>query len=136
MKNGDYIFATGDSLEMDLELDSEVDIDQITMMLCFNSSSGEMAAEWNSWFNGDYLKLVKGHQRFHISLGPLRLNPGTYHISLVVTSENQMDHLLWIHYGWSFRIGGKRMGSAPYEIYGSVSSSKVISKDKNEGVIR
>ena len=122
MENGDYILTTGEPLEMNLELDSEVDVDQMTLILTFLSSSGDFVAEWNSWFNGDYLKLHKGRQMFYISLDSLRLNPGTYHISLVVTSENQMDHLLWVYCGWAFRIDGKRVGNAPYEIDGSIST--------------
>ncbi|MGB7533071.1 MAG: ABC transporter ATP-binding protein [Halobacteriota archaeon] len=123
MEKGDYILTTGKPLEINLELDSEVDVEPMTLMLCFNSSSGEMVAEWNSFFNGNCLKLHKGYQKFHISLDSLRLNPGTYLISLIVTSKNQMEHLLWVHYGWTFRINGEQVGNAPYEIDGSISSS-------------
>ncbi len=121
VENDEYILTTGEPLEMNLELDSEVDAEQMTLIICFLSSSGEFVAEWSSWFNGVRLKLGKGRQKFHISLGPLQLNPGTYHMSLIVTSENRIEHLLWVHNGWIFRIEGKRIGNAPYEIEGSIS---------------
>ena len=66
MENGDYILSTDEPLEIKLEIDSEIDIEQMTLMLCFNSSSGEMVAEWNSWFNGNHLKICKGRQVFYI----------------------------------------------------------------------
>jgi len=135
-ENEDYILTTGETLEMNLKLYSEVNVKQMTMMLTFSSLSGEFVAEWNSWFDEHSLNLNKGYQRFNISLSPLRLNPGTYNISLIVTSENRIEHLLWIHHGWVFRIEGKRIGNAPYEINGSVSFSKVMGMGKNDGVTR
>lgn len=122
MENHRYILTTGAPLEMDFELDSKENVKQVTLILCFISSSGEFVAEWNSWFNGQLnLKLQRGRQKFSISLNSVQLNPGTYHLSLVVTSGNQIEHLLWIHCGWTFRIDGKQVGNAPYEMDGSIS---------------
>ncbi len=118
VENENYILTTGEPLEVNFELDSEADFEQTTMMLTFSSSSGEFVAEWNSWVNGDYLKLHKGRQMFCISLDLVRLNPGTYHISFVVTSQNRMEHLLVVYQGWTLRVIGKRLGNAPYQIKG------------------
>ena len=136
MKNGNYILDTGDTLEMTLELDSEVDSEQMTIMLTFSSSSGEFVAEWNSWFNKHDIRLNKGYQKFNISLYHLRFNPGAYNISLVITPKNRIHHLLFIYYGWTIHLEGRRFGNAPYQISGSISSQKVMEMDKNYEVIR
>jgi lipopolysaccharide transport system ATP-binding protein len=120
VENENYILTTGDPLELNFELDSAADFEETTMMLTFNSSSGEFAAEWNSWFHGGYLRLHKGRQMFLISLDVVRLNPGTYHISFVVTSRNRMKHLLVVHQGWTLRVVGERFGNAPYQIMGRI----------------
>ena len=124
VKNDHYILQKNGSLEMELELDAETEFKNISVILSILTLSGEYVAEWNSWVNGDHLNLRKGHQRFQVSLAPLRFNPGTYNMSLVITSENRLDPLLWIHQGWSFCIIGKRIGNAPYQINGSISSSE------------
>jgi lipopolysaccharide transport system ATP-binding protein len=124
VENGRYIVTADDRLTMDLELESEVSLKEVILMLAFISSSGEFAAEWNSYVNGDCLTLRNGRQNFHISLYPLRLNPGTYDMSLIVSSENRIDTLLWIHHGWKFRMNGKRFGDASYQIEGTISSAE------------
>lgn len=118
-----HILTTGQPLKINLGLDSEFDVGQMTLILSFVSSSGDFIAEWNSWFNGYELGLRRGHQAFHISLDSLRLNPGVYYISLIVTSKNLIEHLLWVRNGWTLRIDGKRYGNAPYEINGSITRS-------------
>lgn len=120
VENENYILTIGEPLKVVFELDSESDFNQTTMMLTFSSSSGEFVAEWNSWVDGDYLKLHKGRQIFCISLDLVRLNPGTYHISFVVTSRNRMEHLLVVHQGWTLKVMGERVGNAPYQIKGHI----------------
>ena len=124
VENGRYVLTADDPLTMDLELESEVNLKSARLMLQFISSSGEFVAEWNSFVNGDCLTLHKGRQSFHISLYPLRFNPGTYDMSLIVSPENRIEHSLWIHHGWTFRIDGKRVGEASYQIEGTISSSE------------
>jgi len=116
-----FFLTSGQPLEINLELESKEIFDSVTLKLSFISPSGESVAEWNSWFNGDYLKLPKGQKMFRISLDSLWFNPGTYHVSLIVTSKNRIEHLLWIHRGWTLHIKGERYGNAPYEISGSIS---------------
>lgn len=120
-ENGCYLLAGDEPLKIDLELDSETNVEPATIMLCFLSPSGELIGEWNSWFNEDCLSLY-GRQRFQVSLYPLRLNPGTYRVSLIVTSANRLDPLLWIDGGWTLRIDGERIGSTPYQIEGSITT--------------
>ena len=89
-------------------------------MLTFKHSSGEFVAEWNSWYNGKSIKLHKGEQQFHLSIGPLWLNPGVYYLSLTVTSANKMEHLLVVYHGWALKITGERRGNVPCQFNGEI----------------
>ncbi len=123
--SGSYLVHTGGPLDVTFDLDSDIDGEQINLILAFFSSSGEFVAEWNSWFTEQNLRLYRGRQIFNISLHELRLNPGIYNASLIITSGDKMHHLLWVDNGWSFRVEGGQFGNAPYEISGSISGTRL-----------
>lgn len=117
--NGYYTLITGAPLNLNIELFSELDQDHISLILTFVHASGEFVGEYNSWFRGEKLYLIRGYNKLHITLESLSLNTGIYHISLVITSRNRMDHLLVINRLSSLSIKGERFGNAPYQINGS-----------------
>ena len=119
-EKGNYMLTIGEALEITFELDSEIDVEQTTFMVKFLSSHGEYVAEWNSYFDNHNIRLDKGHNKFKVLLHPLRLNPGTYSITLTINPKDEMHHLLWIDKGWTISLKGNKYGSAPYQIRGSV----------------
>jgi lipopolysaccharide transport system ATP-binding protein len=119
-ENGYFQSPVGLPIELDLILFSDTEIDPAIFMLTFKHSSGEFVAEWNSWYNKKNIKLCEGEQQFHLSIGPLWLNPGVYYLSLTVTSENKMDHLLVIYHGWTLRITGERRGNVACQFNGEI----------------
>jgi len=120
-ENGYFVTTTGAPLKLNLELFSEYDNDYITLILAFVHSSGEFVAEYNSWFKNEDLDLKKGGHKFHIVLEPLWLNTGIYHLSLVITTRNRMEHLLVINRLSSLYVTGERFGNAPYQINGAIT---------------
>lgn len=119
---GNYIIDSGAPMEVALELCSDKDAVDVSIILSILAISGEYVAEWNSWFNHHNLTLKKGCQKFNIMIDRLSLNPGAYTLSLVVTSENSIMHLLWIDKGWTLKVTGSRIGNAPYEIPGTITA--------------
>ncbi len=115
-----HVLPAGDVFDLDLEVDSAVEEESIIVMVTFLHSSGEFVAELNSWYQGQDLALKKGPQRFAITVGPLWLNPGIYHLSLVVTSKNKMEHLLFMYKGWSLKMVGERLGNVQCQMGGSI----------------
>jgi lipopolysaccharide transport system ATP-binding protein len=118
--NNYYNVSTDEPLEITLGIESEVAMEPVRLRLCFLSASSEFAGEWNSWFNGYPLRLKVGYQKFSILLDPLRLNPGIYGLSLIISSVNELDKILWVHNGWFFQIYGRWFSDAPYQIKGSL----------------
>jgi lipopolysaccharide transport system ATP-binding protein len=119
-KNDCFQSAIGLPIELDLNLFSDIEIDPVIFMLTFKHSSGEFVAEWNSWYNEKSIKLNKGAQQFHLSVGPLWLNPGVYYLSLTITSENKMEHLLVVYHGWTLKIIGERRGNVSCQFNGEI----------------
>jgi homopolymeric O-antigen transport system ATP-binding protein len=108
----------GAPVEIEIVVESDIKVDHGSIALHFISLSGDFAAEYSSDINGEQLSLDTGKQSLHISLDELRLNPGAYQLSLIVTSQNRMEHLLWVHCGWKIEIAGSSIGSAAYQING------------------
>jgi lipopolysaccharide transport system ATP-binding protein len=120
-ENGCFLSPIGSHIELDLILFSEAKIDPAIFMLTFKHSSGEFVAEWNSWYAGTNIKLYEGEQRLRITVGPIWLNPGVYYLSLVITSQNRMEHLLMVYHGWTLKITGERCGNVPCQFDGQIS---------------
>ena len=125
-----YRLQTGAPVEIEIELESDIKVDHGSIALHFISLSGDFAAEWNSDINDAELSIDTGKKSLRISLDRLRLNPGTYQMSLIVTSKNRMEHLLWVHCGWKIEIDGPVIGSAAYQIDGNLIG-RVISDVKH-----
>ena len=118
-----YRLKAGAPVEIEIELESDIKVDHGSIALHFISLSGDFAAEWNSDINDAGLSIDTGKKSLRISLDQLRLNPGTYQMSLIVTSKNRMEHLLWVHCGWKIEIDGPVIGSAAYQISGSLKQN-------------
>ena len=113
-----YRLKAGAPVEIEIEIESDIKVDQSSIALHFISLSGDFAAEWNSDITGEKLSLDTGKKSVRVSLDNLRLNPGAYQLSLIVTSQNRMEQLLWVHCGWKIEIDGPMIGSAAYQIAG------------------
>ncbi|MCX5806888.1 MAG: polysaccharide ABC transporter ATP-binding protein [Proteobacteria bacterium] len=120
-ENGHFVTVLGAPMKITLTFASEWDNEYITLILAFVHSSGEFVAEYNSWLNGEELRLPKGSHSFNVTSEPLWLNPGIYHLSLVITTRNRMEHLLVIDRMLSLFVNGERVGNAPYQIAGNVT---------------
>ena len=81
---------------------------------------GEAVAEWNSHVAGKMIDLTAGINAFRLELKELRLNPGSYQLSLIVSPPESIKLLLWIHYGWKLSVTGPQVGSAGYQLEGQL----------------
>ena len=117
-EEGKYIVSTGESAEIELEINSIDDYEDVSMRVCFLSLASDFVAEWNSSFQNISLNLKKGFNNIKIQIGPIDLNPGIYRVSLLISSRNSLNALCWINNGWCFKVKGDQTGNAPYEING------------------
>lgn len=129
-EDGNFVTMSGLPINIKLEFNSKSDNEYIALIFAFVNSSGEFVAEYNSWLNGDELRLPKGNHSFYVTSEPLRLNPGFYNLSLVITSRNRMEHLLVIDRLLSLFVNGERIGNAPYQIAGKITSKSNEGYDK------
>lgn len=122
-ENGCFLSPVGTPFELDFVVSSDFDeVQPVILMLHFYHSSGEFVAEWNSWYAGQHLELRKGDQRFRVSIGAFSLSPGIYTMSLFITSQNSMKHLLVVYHGWAIKIVGERLGNVPHQIAGKLTT--------------
>ncbi|MCI0555969.1 MAG: ABC transporter ATP-binding protein, partial [Anaerolineae bacterium] len=107
-------------LEIVFGVEAERTFENVIVMLHLLSPGGELTAEWNSAINDTTVNLDKGQQSFRVRLANLRLAPRTYYVSILITTTNQLRHLLWAHQHWSLKVIGFPPGNAAYEVAGSI----------------
>lgn len=118
--SGRIVLSRESELRISLELVSEIAFERGTIHIDILKPSGEFVAEWNSRFNGYDVAIRKGPQKFQFVLKEINLSPGLYYLSLVVTPENALHNLLWVHKGWMLEVCGEFSGGAPYQILGTM----------------
>jgi len=121
-ENEYFLVNTADSLTVNFTIDSGYLIPNAIIMLQFQAYSGEVVGEWNSRLLGSKIDIKKGRQRFQVTIPSLKLNVGVYDMTLLVTSENRLEHLLWIRQAWHFKILGNPIGAGYYQIEGSIKT--------------
>jgi lipopolysaccharide transport system ATP-binding protein len=120
--DGIHQVAFSSSLEIDIGMDSDLQTCPVQFICTFTSTTGDFVGEWNSWMNDCPVRLEQGESQHSLSIGPVRLNPGIYDMNFVVVSERLMEHLLILESAARFRVDSERIGKAPYQIAGRVTS--------------
>jgi hypothetical protein len=121
-QDGSYVLQTGQSLQLEIELCSEVEKKNTLLLIHIHTRVGDFVAEYSSDYNMNHLAIKMGYQNIHVSIDSIQLNPGVYDISLIIMSEDHLEHLLWNYKGWSLKLDGDRYGSGPYQLKGLVTN--------------
>jgi lipopolysaccharide transport system ATP-binding protein len=120
-----YILQEGKSLSILFEIEAEKEHRNCFVHVDVLTAAGEFVAEWNSKVNLVEVHISKGRNAFNIEIPSVKLNPGLYFLSLVITSESYVHNLLWSHKGICLEVIGSAKGDAPYQLRGRMARAEV-----------
>jgi lipopolysaccharide transport system ATP-binding protein len=92
--------------------------ERFNVSLSVMTAQQELVAQCHSEWNGHLLQLPGGRGRIECRFGAMLLNPGRYHLSVVIYDRRNAEYLCWHHAAIGFRVAGKWFGSGPVQAIG------------------
>ena len=108
---------TGEPFTIEMELESKVDLEQVTVDIGFSTLGGDLVAECGNYVHPVALPLRSGERkRVTIRIPHLPLNPGLYRMGYLVMSADMVAHYDWVKHFVTLEVHGERLATATTQI--------------------
>lgn len=116
--NNYYVITFGDDLIVEFDAQVDEKYSKLEANISISSHGMELVAQCNSKNNKVGINNFTGIKHFRIIIPDIRLNPGTYYLSLSIVDGVTNDILIWHYATIKLKVTGDFFGGAPIQFVG------------------